>query len=412
LKGALMEDGLPSDSVGLVAPETFVHEAPFSLQCGDTLPGFQLVYETYGQLNEQRTNAILVCHALSGHHHAAGYHSLQDARPGWWETCIGPGKPIDTRRFFVVSLNNLGGCHGSTGPLSTDPRTDRPYGPTFPSVTVTDWVRSQAMLADHLGIRQFAAVIGGSLGGMQALQWSIDYPERLRAALLIACASRLSAQNIAFNEIARQAITSDPEFHGGHYRARGTNPDLGLMLARMVGHVTYLSDDGMRQKFGRELKSGDLRDGRDVEFQVESYLHHQGRSFSRSFDANTYLRMTKALDYFDPANDYPDGLVGALSKAQCRFLVVSFTTDWRFSVERSKELVDALVKARRNVASAIIDTEHGHDSFLLPVPRYMEVLATYLSRLADEVAAETPAAGAGGVMHAAGTDAAGHCHAS
>jgi homoserine O-acetyltransferase/O-succinyltransferase len=389
-----MADAMPSDSVGLVTPQTFVHDAPFPLQCGETLPGFELVYETYGRLDARRGNAVLICHALSGHHHAAGYHTPQDARPGWWDTCIGPGKPIDTSRFFVVCLNNLGGCHGSTGPISVDPRTGEPYGPTFPAVTVADWVRSQAMLADHLGISQFAAVIGGSLGGMQALQWSIDYPRRLRAAVLIACASRLSAQNIAFNEIARQAITSDPQFHDGHYRARGTNPDMGLMLARMVGHVTYLSDDGMRQKFGRELKSGDLRAGRDVEFQVESYLHHQGRSFSRSFDANTYLRMTKALDYFDPATEYPDGLVGALSRARCRFLVVSFTTDWRFSVERSKELVDALVKARRNVASAIVDTEHGHDSFLLPVPRYMEVLGTYLHRLAEEVAAE-PGSGPG-----------------
>jgi len=391
-----MPDSLPSDSVGLVAPCTFVHDAPFPLQCGDRLPGFQLMYETYGELNAQRSNAILICHALSGHHHAAGYHDPGDTRPGWWDTCIGPGKPIDTRRFFVVCLNNLGGCHGSTGPISTDPRTGRPYGPDFPAVTVADWVRSQAMLADHLGIHRFAAVIGGSLGGMQALQWAIDYPDRLRAALLIACASRLSAQNIAFNEIARQAITSDPEFHGGHYRAKGTNPDLGLMLARMVGHVTYLSDDGMRQRFGRELKSGDPRSGRDVEFQVESYLHHQGRSFSRSFDANTYLLMTKALDYFDPAAEYGDRLEDALARARCRFLVVSFTTDWRFSVARSKELVDTLVRARRNVASAIIDTEHGHDAFLLPVPRYIEVLRTYLARLADEVAADP----AGGCAHA------------
>jgi homoserine O-acetyltransferase/O-succinyltransferase len=383
-----MPDSLPSDSVGLVAPQRFVHDGPFPLQCGCQLPAFELVYETYGQLNAQRSNAILICHALSGNHHAAGYHALDDARPGWWDTCIGPGKPIDTRRFFVVCLNNLGGCHGSTGPISVDPRTGRPYGPDFPTVTVADWVRSQGMLADHLGIRQFAAIIGGSLGGMQAMQWSIDYPDRLRAALLIACASRLSAQNIAFNEIARQAITSDPEFHDGHYRARATNPDLGLMLARMVGHVTYLSDDGMRQRFGRELKSGDPRSGRDVEFQVESYLHHQGRSFSRSFDANTYLLMTKALDFFDPASEYDGRLEDALTRATCRFLVVSFTTDWRFSVERSKELVDALVRARRNVASAIIDTEHGHDAFLLPVPRYLEVLSTYLGRLADEIEAE------------------------
>jgi homoserine O-acetyltransferase len=379
-----MPDAVPSASVGVVAPETFVCDNPFILQCGETLPRFELVFETYGRLNAERSNALLVCHALSGHHHAAGYHTSDDRKPGWWDTCIGPGKPIDTDRFFVVCPNNLGGCHGSTGPISTNPDTGEAYGPDFPTITVRDWVHSQAVLADHLGIERFAAVIGGSLGGMQALQWSIDYPERLRAAVLIACASRLSAQNIAFNEIARQAIICDPQFHGGHYRARGMNPDLGLMLARMVGHVTYLSDDGMRQRFGRELKSGDLRAARDVEFQVESYLHHQGRSFSRSFDANTYLLMTKALDFFDPAGEHGDDLVAALSPARCRFLVLSFTTDWRFSVERAKELVDALVEARKNVASAIIDTEHGHDSFLLPVPRYMDVLRTYLGRLADE----------------------------
>ena len=383
-----MPDAAPSDSVGLVAPETFVSENPFVLQCGRVLPRFELVYETYGRLNAERTNAVLVCHALSGHHHAAGYHSPEDKKSGWWDTCIGPGKPIDTNRFFVVSPNNLGGCHGSTGPISTDPGTGQAYGPDFPTVTVRDWVHSQAMLADHLGVEQFAAVIGGSLGGMQAMQWSMEYPQRLRAAVLIACASRLSAQNIAFNEIARQAITSDPMFHGGHYRAKGVNPDLGLMLARMVGHVTYLSDDGMRQKFGRELKSGDLRNAREVEFQVESYLHHQGRSFSRSFDANTYLLMTKALDFFDPAGEHGDDLVTALSPAECRFLVLSFTTDWRFPVQRSKELMDALVEACKNVASAIIETQHGHDAFLLPVPRYVQVLRTYLSRLADEVEAE------------------------
>lgn len=383
--------------MGLVAPQTFVCERPLTLQCGTTLPRFELVYETYGRLNAAASNAVLICHALSGHHHAAGYHQAGDRKPGWWDTCIGPGKPIDTDRFFVVCPNNLGGCHGSTGPLSDDPQTGRPYGPDFPTVTVRDWVNSQALLADHLGIDRFAAVIGGSLGGMQAMQWAIDCPERLGAALLIASASRLSAQNIAFNEIARQAIMSDPQFHGGHYRDRGVHPDLGLMLARMVGHVTYLSDDGMRQKFGRELKSGDLRIGRDVEFQVESYLHHQGRSFSRNFDANTYLLMTRALDYFDPAGAHDDDLVAALSRARCRFLVVSFTTDWRFSVERSRELVDTLVRARRNVASAIIETEHGHDAFLLPVPRYVAVLRTYLARLADDIDA---AAASGERSHA------------
>lgn len=376
---------LPPDSVGLVEPQWFRHPEPFPLQCGIALPGFELVYETYGRLNAERSNAILVCHALSGHHHAAGYHSLEEAKPGWWETCIGPGKPIDTNRFFVISLNNLGGCNGSTGPSSVNPETGELWGPTFPTVTVKDWVRSQALLADHLGIERFAAVIGGSLGGMQAMQWSIDHPHRLRAAVLIACAARLSAQNIAFNEIARQAILSDPDFRDGRYRTAGTNPDRGLSIARMVGHVTYLSDDGMRQRFGRELKSGDLQAGRDVEFQVESYLQYQGRAFSRRFDANTYLLMTRALDFFDPASEFGDSLAAALERAHCRYLVIAFSSDWRFSVQRSKEIVDALVAARKNVASAIIESPHGHDSFLLEIPRYFEVLGAWLGRLADEV---------------------------
>jgi homoserine O-acetyltransferase/O-succinyltransferase len=379
-----MPQTLPPDSVGLVEPRIFRHDRPFALQCGATLPGFELVYETYGRLNDAGSNALLVCHALSGHHHAAGYHSPDDRKPGWWDLCIGPGKPIDTDRFFVVSLNNLGGCHGSTGPRSINPATGALYGPDFPLVTVKDWVRSQALLADHLGIERFAAVIGGSLGGMQAMQWAIDQPRRVRSAVLVACAARLSAQNIAFNEIARQAILSDPEFHGGHYLARGVNPDRGLSIARMVGHVTYLSDDGMGSRFGRELKSGDLRAGRDVEFQVESYLQHQGRSFSQSFDANTYLLMTRALDYFDPAGEHGDDLVRALLEAASDFLVISFTTDWRFSVARSKEIVNALVRARRNVASAIIESEHGHDSFLLNIPRYFDVLGSYLARVAEQ----------------------------
>jgi homoserine O-acetyltransferase len=385
---------LPPDSVGLVQPQRFRHPDAFPLQCGVALPGFELVYETYGRLNPDRSNAILVCHALSGHHHAAGYHSLEDAKPGWWETCIGPGKPIDTERFFVVSLNNLGGCNGSTGPGTVNPETGEIWGPTFPTVSVKDWVRSQALLADHLGIERFAAVIGGSLGGMQAMQWSIDHPHRLRAAVLIACAARLSAQNIAFNEIARQAILSDPDFHGGRYQAAGANPDRGLGIARMVGHVTYLSDDGMRQRFGRELKSGDLQAGRDVEFQVESYLQYQGRSFSRRFDANTYLLMTRALDYFDPASEHGNDLAAAFERAHCRYLVISFSSDWRFSVQRSKEIIDALVAARKNVASAIIESPHGHDSFLLEIPRYFEVLRAWLGRLADEVGAPPDDSGA------------------
>ena len=372
-------------SVGIVEPHTFTHSDPFTLQCGETLPGFELVFETYGTLNADKSNAVLICHALSGNHHAAGYHSQDDAKPGWWDTCIGPGKPIDTNRLFVVSLNNLGGCHGSTGPLTVNPATGAAWGPDFPSVTVKDWVGSQVLLADHLGIEQFLAVVGGSLGGMQAMQWAIDEPDRLRAAVLIASAARLSAQNIAFNEIARQAILSDPEFHAGHYRARGSNPDLGLMLARMVGHITYLSDDGMGRKFGREIKSGDIRLGRDVEFQVESYLHYQGRSFSGRFDANTYLLMTYALDYFDPASDYDNDLVQALAETRCDFCVIAFSSDWRFSAARSKEIVDALVAARRNVVSCVVESDQGHDAFLLPIDRYIDVLGGYFDRLFSEV---------------------------
>ena len=379
---------IPEESVGIVVPQRAHFDEPFALQTGAVLPSHELVYETYGDLNEARSNAVLICHALSGHHHAAGYHSAEDRKPGWWETCIGPGKPIDTNRFHVVSLNNLGGCHGSTGPRSIDPHTNQPYGPTFPRVSVADWVASQALLSDRLGIEQWAAIIGGSLGGMQALQWAIDFPDRLRHAVLIACAPKLSAQNIAFNEIARQAIVSDHEFHDGNYLNEDANPVRGLMLARMVGHVTYQSDDGMRDKFGRELKSGDIALGHEVEFQVESYLHHQGRSFSQSFDANTYLLMTRALDYFDPARAFDDDLVAALGETRCDFLVTSFTSDWRFSPARSREIVNALIAARRNVVSTIVDCPHGHDAFLLPVRRYFDILRTYLGRVATDV--ETP----------------------
>ncbi|MDG2276586.1 MAG: homoserine O-acetyltransferase [Pseudomonadales bacterium] len=372
-------------SVGLVAPRIYHHEAPFLLQCGVSLPSYELVYETYGSLNNESTNAILICHALSGHHHAAGLHNADDRKPGWWDSCIGPGKPIDTNLFFVVSLNNLGGCHGSTGPRSNNPKTGQAYGPEFPTVLVRDWVTTQAHLADHLGIEQFAAIVGGSLGGMQAMQWAIDYPNRIRTAIIIASAAKLSAQNIAFNEIARQAITSDPNFFAGRYAENESNPDQGLMLARMIGHVTYLSDDGMREKFGREIKSGNPQKGDDVEFQVESYLHHQGKSFSQVFDANTYVLMTKALDFYDPASEHDNDLATALNDVRARFLVVSFTSDWRFSVERSQEIVDALVSAGKNVATAIIDSEHGHDSFLLPISRYFDVLHAYLRHLYKEL---------------------------
>jgi len=368
----------------LVSPSRFNWHEPFELRNGTTLPGFELVYETYGALNHRANNAILICHALSGSHHAAGRYTENDAKPGWWDAAIGPGKPIDTRRFFVVSLNNLGGCHGSTGPTSVNPATGKPWGPDFPAVTVSDWVRSQALLADHLGINRFAAVIGGSLGGMQAIQWSIDYPPRLAHAVVIAAAPKLSAQNIAFNEIARHAITSDPEFREGNYASLTTNPDKGLGIARMIGHVTYLSANGMGTRFGREIKSGDINQARDVEFQVESYLQYQGQNFARSFDANTYIRMTRALDYFDPAADHDNNLAQALQHAEAKFLVISFSSDWRFSPQRSQEIVDALVESKHDVVSTCIESDHGHDSFLLPIERYFEVLGGYLSRVASD----------------------------
>ncbi|SFR82810.1 homoserine O-acetyltransferase [Marinobacter daqiaonensis] len=382
-----MPDTLPSDSVGLVTPETLHFDEPLALACGQTLNSWDLVVETYGTLNSDRTNAVLICHALSGHHHAAGYHTMEDRKPGWWDTCIGPGKPIDTNRFFVVSLNNLGGCHGSTGPNTLNPETGELYGPDFPVVTVLDWVNSQAALANRLGIERWAAVVGGSLGGMQALQWSISYPDRIRHAVVIASTPRLTAQNIAFNEVARRAITSDIDFHQGRYYEHNTVPRSGLMLARMVGHITYLSDASMGEKFGRELRDQAYQFGYDAEFQVESYLRYQGERFSETFDANTYLLMTRALDYFDPAYESGNDLVKALEKAHCEFLVVSFSTDWRFTPARSEELVNAMMAARRKVSYAEIDAPWGHDAFLIPTPRYSAVFSAYMGRVAREVGA-------------------------
>jgi len=371
------------NSVGLVLEKSFKKPNPFLLKSGLTLPGFEIIYETYGELNHKKSNAILICHALSGHHHAAGYHSPEDQKPGWWDSCIGPGKPIDTNKFFVVSLNNLGGCHGSTGPSSINPETGEIYGSDFPSVAVEDWVKSQTMLSDHLGIQKYAAIIGGSLGGMQAMQWAIDYPERLDNAIVIAAASKLSAQNIAFNEIARHAIETDQDFHSGNYIKYDKRPTHGLMLARMVGHVTYLSDDGMGTKFGRELQNP--TDGEDSEFQIQSYLHHQGSAFSKSFDANTYILMTKALDYFDPSAKHEGDLKRTFESAKCNFLVISFTSDWRFSVDRSREIVSALIAANKNVSSTEIESEHGHDSFLLPLPKYFNTLRAYMTRIEKEL---------------------------
>jgi len=381
-----MASPLPSDSVGLVTPETIQFDKPIKLDCGQTLNSYQLIYETYGKLNADHSNAILICHALSGDHHAAGYHSEEDRKPGWWESAIGPGKPIDTNKFFVVSLNNLGGCKGSTGPNTINPATNKEWGPDFPIITVRDWVESQARLSDHLNIDKWCAVIGGSLGGMQVMQWAIDYPERIEHAVIIASAPNLTAQNIAFNEVVRQALRSDPNFHDGHYYEHETGPSGGMKIARMLGHITYLSDDAMRAKFGRELREEKIRYGYDVEFQVESYLRYQGESFVSQFDANTYLLMTKALDYFDPADKYEGDLSAALKDVRSKFLVISFTSDWRFSPERSREIVKALVDNDKTVSYAEIEATHGHDAFLIPIPRYMEIFDAYMQRVAQEIA--------------------------
>jgi homoserine O-acetyltransferase len=377
-----MPTAFPHDSVGLVTPQVVYFAEPLALACGRSLADYQLVIETYGELNAARSNAVLICHALSGHHHAAGYHSADERKPGWWDSCIGPGKPIDTNKFFVVSLNNLGGCNGSTGPTSLNPATGKPFGADFPVLTVEDWVHSQARLADYLGIEQWAAVVGGSLGGMQAMQWTISYPDRVRHCLAIASAPKLSAQNIAFNEVARQAILTDPDFHEGRFQEKGVIPKRGLMLARMVGHITYLSDDSMGEKFGRELKTDKLNyDFYSVEFQVESYLRYQGEEFSTRFDANTYVLMTKALDYFDPAAAYGGDLAKTLSGVKADFCVMSFTTDWRFSPARSREIVDALTAARKNVCYLEIDAPQGHDAFLMPIPRYLQAFNSYMQRI-------------------------------
>ncbi|MDA1369247.1 MAG: homoserine O-acetyltransferase [Proteobacteria bacterium] len=399
-----MSDSIPIDSVGLVEPQLHHFDEPLTLRSGKVLAEFDLMVETYGELNAERSNAVLICHALSGDHHAAGYHSVDDAKPGWWDACIGPGKAIDTNLFFVVCLNNLGGCAGSTGPTSINPDSNKYYGPDFPVVTVRDWVRSQAMLMDRLDIEKWAAVIGGSLGGMQVLRWAISYPERLRHAICIAAAPKLSAQNIAFNEVARHSITSDPFFHAGRYLEHGTYPKQGLMLARMVGHITYLSDGAMRSKFGktvtdfeleganfgRDLRTGTLSFGFNVDFQVESYLHYQGERFSENFDANTYLLMTKALDYFDPSVDFDGDLSRAFMNGDCKFMLMSFSTDWRFPPERSRELVNDLLKADREVTYLEIDADQGHDAFLLAIPRYVNAFSAYLKRAHRELMSNDP----------------------
>ncbi|CAA0117181.1 Homoserine O-succinyltransferase [BD1-7 clade bacterium] len=379
----------PADSVGLVKPQCLPVNQPLTLASGRVLESYDLVYETYGQLNAERSNAILICHALSGDAHAAGYHSQDDKKPGWWNNYIGPGKPIDTNRFYVVSPNNIGGCGGSTGPTSTNPASGKPFGPDFPHLRVRDWVESQRILMDHLNIQQWAAIVGGSLGGMQVMRWSLEYPDAMRHCVVIASSMHLTAQNIAFNETARQAIMSDNDFHDGHYYEKAVVPRLGLSLARMIGHLTYLSDNAMEEKFGRELSSGSFRLGQDsdLEFQVASYLKYQGEKFSTSFDANTYILMTRALDYFDLAREYGGDPVKAFSHANAAFLVISFSTDWRFSPQRSQDITNALIAAGKSVVYTDIESDFGHDAFLLKNPRYEKVFQNYMQHVHQELQA-------------------------
>lgn len=371
---------LENNFVGIVAEKTAHFDWPLTLQSGQTLPNYDLVYETYGTLNAAKSNAVIVCHALSGNHHVAGKYSETDKNAGWWDNLIGPNKPLDTNKFFVIGLNNLGGCHGSSGPSSIDATTSKPFGASFPIVTVEDWVNSQARLLDYLGINTLAAVIGGSLGGMQALQWTLAYPDRVKHALVIASAPNLTAQNIAFNEVARQAIMTDPEFYAGDYYAHNTVPSRGLRIARMLGHITYLSDDAMGEKFGRKLKNT-IKYSFDVEFEMESYLRYQGDKFAGEFDANTYLRMTRALDYYDPALNFGGDLSKALSKVKAEILVLSFTSDWRFSPTRSREIVKALLDNELTVSYAEVTAAHGHDAFLMPDAHYHAILRAYLQKV-------------------------------
>jgi homoserine O-acetyltransferase len=377
-------------SLGLVTPLVLNFATPLKLQSGASIADYNLVVETYGQLNAQKSNAILICHALNASHHVAGTSASDPNDVGWWDNMVGPGKPVDTNQFFVIGVNNLGSCFGSTGPMSSNPATGKPYGASFPVVTVEDWVNAQARVADHFQIEKFAAVMGGSLGGMQAMAWSMMYPDRIGHCIVIASTPKLSAQNIAFNEVARSAILSDPDFHGGDYYAHDVKPRRGLRVARMIGHITYLSDDDMAEKFGRELRRADGASDEynfnfDVEFEVESYLRYQGEKFADYFDANTYLLITRALDYFDPAKSFANNLSAAMKNIAAKFLVVSFTTDWRFAPERSREIVKALLDNKLDVTYGEIDAPHGHDAFLLEDPRYHNLVRAYFEQIAQEL---------------------------
>ncbi len=369
----------------IATPQSITFDAPLPLQSGASIHGYSLSYETYGTLNADKSNAVLVCHALNASHHVAGVYEGQDKSEGWWDNMIGPGKSVDTNKFFVIGVNNLGSCFGSTGPMHTHPDTGKVYGADFPVVTVEDWVDAQARLVEALGITQLAAVIGGSLGGMQALSWTLRYPDSVRHCIAVATAPNLSAQNIAFNEVARRAIVTDPDFHGGHFYRHGVIPKRGLRVARMIGHITYLSDDAMDEKFGRQLRNGALAfSTQEIEFQIESYLRHQGDKFSDYFDANTYLLITRALDYFDPAAEHGGSLARAFAGAKAKFLLASFTTDWRFSPARAREIVKALVDNEHDVSYAEIAAPHGHDAFLLDDPRYHAVMKAYFDNVARE----------------------------
>ena len=374
-------------SLGVVKPETLHFAEPLSLQSGASISNYNLVVETYGKLNAKKDNAVLICHALNASHHVAGISADNPENIGWWDNMVGPGKPVDTNKFFVIGVNNLGSCFGSTGPMSINPATGKPYGASFPVVTVEDWVNAQARVADHFQIEKFAAVMGGSLGGMQAMAWSMMYPNRVANCIVVASTPKLSAQNIAFNEVARSAILSDPDFHGGDYYADNVKPRRGLRVARMIGHITYLSDDDMAEKFGRELRraegdSDEYNFSFDVEFEVESYLRYQGEKFADYFDANTYLLITRALDYFDPAKAYANNLSAAMKDVVAKFLVVSFTTDWRFAPDRSREIVKALLDNKLDVSYGEIDAPHGHDAFLLEDPRYHGLVRAYFEQIA------------------------------
>jgi len=381
----------------IATPQTMRFDAPLQLQSGASIHGYSLSFETYGTLNADKSNAVLVCHALNASHHVAGVYEGQQKSEGWWDNMIGPGKSVDTNKFFVIGVNNLGSCFGSTGPMHTHPDTGKVYGADFPVVTVEDWVNAQARLLDALGIQTLAAVLGGSLGGMQALSWTLQYPERMRHAIVVASAPNLTAENIAFNEVARRAIVTDPDFHGGHFYAHGVIPKRGLRIARMIGHITYLSDDVMNAKFGRELKDAVLASAngykystQEVEFQIESYLRYQGDKFAEYFDANTYLLITRALDYFDPAKAFGGDLSQALARTRAKFLLVSFTTDWRFSPKRSREVVKALLDNKREVSYAEIDAPHGHDAFLLDDARYMGVMRSYFDSISTGLEVKPP----------------------